>query len=240
MRRLRSLSILVIFAFASLLGAASVVNTATCGGASTTVDQSAAICSGMLMYASASGSLTQVGNTLTISSATSSSYYYSPAAPQPRGVPSRAESVISGNFATDGLLRGGYAEIVFNDLFIQHNNTDTTLAEFTILMNGTKVYDCFTLGGGITPCATSTLLIPIELGSTFSLQVDDVSSSPTPDFHGGISADLTVSLLEGQSSSAANVTNVAPVPEPGAVGLVLVGLCVLVAKRRHSRAHNPR
>lgn len=236
MRRLRILLSLTIAFFPTFLGAASVINTATCGGvATTTADQSAAICSGTLVYATASGALTQVGNTLNISASTSSSYYYLPGTTTPSGVPARAESVISDSFSSGGPLRGGFAEIAFNNFIFRQNNSDASFAELSILVNGSKVYDCVATGG-INPCATNTLSIPIELGSTFSLQVDDLSSSPAPDFYGGISTNLSVSLVDGGTLAETNVSDISKVPEPGTVGLVLVGLCVVFAKRWHSRA----
>ncbi len=232
MRHLRCLSLFGIVVFPALAGTALVTNTATCSGVITT---GGATCSGLLVYADASGSLTQAGNTLNISASAFSSYSYAPTAPQPASVPARAETLISGDFATDGPLRDGFAEITFNDLFIRQNNIDSTWAQFTIFVNGVKVYSCFSPGGGLSQCPTSALSIPIQLGSDFTLQVDDVSSSPAASFSGGISADLSVSLFEAQSSLPSNLADAANVPEPCAAGLVFAGLCVLLVKRPNSR-----
>ncbi len=242
MRRVHALSILTSIVFPALLGAASVTNLATCSGITTTGDPNAAVCSGSVVTATAFGSVTRSANTVTVSASTFSSYVYTPNFSQPNVVAAQAETLISDDLTTDGPLRAGLAEITFDDFLIQQNVLGGSWTQFTIAVNGVNVYSCVSAGGGMSQCPTSELFVPIQLGTDFTLQVDDVSTSGRPSFAGGISADFTVALTDPTSTFAPSVSDVAAVPEPAAAGLALAGLLLsaFVLKRRLSRSRASR
>lgn len=221
----------------SLLPAATVTNVATCAGSSTSNSGSYALCSAGLDYAYAAGSATQSGSALVLSASTYSSYVPDPQAPMSEQVGASAYTTITDTLTSSGPLRTGYAEIIFSNLFIQQSTEDITHATLSVSLNGSVVYSCFVPGGGMSTCPTGTIMAPVELGVPFALQVDDSTYSPISSLSGGISSQISISLLEDDASTTANVAEILTAPEPGAVALMAVGLGVLIALSRRRRSY---